>query len=312
MRAEDEVAMEARLAQMETLAKTKQATIAALTIVAQQHRSAAVGGNILVSRSFDERNRFDGAKDAWTDWAVLLISCIQTVSPVLKKGMEHASTSDVPWSASVTDPNVVKESARLHYMLTQLMAGAPLDIVLNTGAGEGLEAWRRLIVEFDPQAATRTAGCIMEILRFHITAETSSLVQCDKLIREHERRTGKGLNGDVKLGVAMSNMTDVHFRDPSVLQSELRSEVADIVRTRAATSPVPMQVDAVWTGRAGKASKGEHGKDTNTDKDTGGKDANTCQDTKRKRLLRSGLAHGGLPVAEVGHGLCKDGRTSVR
>ena len=65
------------------------------------------------------------------------MSCIQTVSPVLKKGMEHASTSDVAWSASVTDPNLVKESARLHYMLTQLMAGAPLDIVLNT-------AWRRL------------------------------------------------------------------------------------------------------------------------------------------------------------------------
>ena len=42
--AEDVVAMEARLAQMETLVQTQQAEIAALTTVAQLHQSAAVGG----------------------------------------------------------------------------------------------------------------------------------------------------------------------------------------------------------------------------------------------------------------------------
>ena len=41
--AEDVVAME-RLAQMETLVQTQRAEIAALTTVAQQHQSAAVGG----------------------------------------------------------------------------------------------------------------------------------------------------------------------------------------------------------------------------------------------------------------------------
>ena len=39
----------------------------------------------------------------------------------------------------------------------------------------------------------------MEILRFHFTADTPSFEQFDKLIREHERRAGEGLDDDVKI-----------------------------------------------------------------------------------------------------------------
>ena len=39
--------------------------------------------------------------------------------------------------------------------------------------------------------------------------------------------------------------------------AELRSEVADVVRTRAATSPVPMQVDAARFDQARQADKGK-------------------------------------------------------
>ena len=41
-------------------------------------------------RSFNKMNRFDGPNDAWRDWALLLMSYIQTVSPALKNGIEHA------------------------------------------------------------------------------------------------------------------------------------------------------------------------------------------------------------------------------
>ena len=48
----------------------------------------------------------------------------------------------------------------------------------------------------------------MEILRSHLAADTSPFEQLDKLVGEHERRTGKGLDVDVKIGVALTNMTD--------------------------------------------------------------------------------------------------------
>ena len=138
-------------AHVETLVQTQQAAIAAMTTVTQQQQSAADGGNILNCRSFSKLNRFDGAMDAWRDWAPALMSYIQTVSPVLKKGMEHAGTSDA-WT--VKDPNPVKDRDRLHHIL----------ILLNMGDGEGLEAWS-LNMAFDPRAATGTAGSIMDLAR---------------------------------------------------------------------------------------------------------------------------------------------------
>ena len=75
-------------------------------------------------------------------------------------------------------------------------------------------------------------------------SDTSSFEQLDKLIQRSQRR-----RGDRR---PMSNMTDVDFRNHFVLQpkrlatfAELRSEVAEFVRTRAATSPVFMHVGAV-------------------------------------------------------------------
>ena len=99
------------------------------------------------------------------------------------------------------DPKLVKES--VHYVLTQLLAGTLLDTVLDAGDGKGHEAWRRLTQELDPRGATRMAGSIMAILRFHFSAVTSSCEQVNKLIREHVRRTGKGLDDDVKTGIAI-------------------------------------------------------------------------------------------------------------
>ena len=69
------------------------------------------------------------------------MSHIHTVPPALKNGMEHACSSEIAWNDSVTDVNMVNDSARLHYMLTQAHRWTSC---LNAGDGKGLEAWRRL------------------------------------------------------------------------------------------------------------------------------------------------------------------------
>ncbi len=43
-----------------------------------------------------------------------------------------------------------------------LLKGTPLDIVLNCGEGEGIEAWRRLISEYDLRAqGSQKAGQVI-------------------------------------------------------------------------------------------------------------------------------------------------------
>ena len=144
--------------------------LAGLTVDVRPSGSLVAAERQEFTRSFNEPNRFDGAKDAWTDWTLVLMSGIQTVSPHLKNGMGHASTSDVAWNACVTDPNLVKESERLHYMPAQLLGGVNfLDMVLEKGDGEGLKAWRHLTLEFDPRSA-----------------DTVYLEQFDELIRVGE------------------------------------------------------------------------------------------------------------------------------
>ena len=52
------------------------------------------------------RWRFDVAKDAWRDEALVLMSNIQSVSPALKNGVEHGGSSEVAWKSSVADANL--------------------------------------------------------------------------------------------------------------------------------------------------------------------------------------------------------------
>merc|ERR1712194_313454 len=227
-------------------------------------------GSILESRSFQKLAKFSGGRDGWADWAPVLLSFITTVSPQLKNAMEAALAVNDAWNIRLEDEAMRVESRQLHYMLTQLLSGTPLDIALNVGEGEGLEAWRRMNLEYDPRASTRTAGGIMEILKHPFTAESASFETFEKLCRAHARRTGKQLEEEIKVGVVLSNMMDIDLKNHLVMQSkrlttfvDVRSEVADIARTRAATGAVPMMVDAIkgkGKGKDGDKSKGK-GKD---------------------------------------------------
>ena len=89
----------------------------------------------------------------------------------------------------------------------------------------------------------------------------------------------------------MSSMTAVDFRNHLVLQSkrlttfaELRSEVVDIFRSRAATAP------AAYAGRCSMAGRGRDGQ-RQENKDKGSEDTSTNQDTKRKCVYCDEVRH---------------------
>ena len=84
------------------------------------------------SRSIKKLNMFHGAKDAWRDWALVPLNYTERRSHQFRM----RCTCD---DASVKDPCLVKDGECLRHMLTQLLAGAPLDIVLIAGGGGGLE-----------------------------------------------------------------------------------------------------------------------------------------------------------------------------
>ena len=93
-------------------------------------------------------------------------------------------------------------------MLTMLVEGPALDVILNSGEGEGYESWRRLVPEYDPRSRVRAAGSVMEIPKHFFTSDASSFEAVDAQVSVHERRTSKANDGDVKVGCVLKNMTD--------------------------------------------------------------------------------------------------------
>ena len=129
-------------------------------------------------------------------------------------------------------------------------------------------------------------------MRFHFTTDTSSFEEFGKLIREQERRTGEGLDDDVKIDVAMSSMTDDNFRTihfvlgPSA-SPPLRSCGARLLTSSEAEQrqlPVLVHVDAAWQG------EGETGKGKKT-RTRGSEDTSTNQDTKQKCVYCDEVRH---------------------
>ena len=81
-----------------------------------------------------------------------------------------AVTSNV----AVINPDSVARSKSLHFMLAMLVEDPALDIILNSGQGEGYESWRRQVLEYDLPSWVRAAGSMMEILSQPFTSDASS------------------------------------------------------------------------------------------------------------------------------------------
>ena len=177
-----------------------------------------------------------------------------------------------------------KSSHFMHMMLA-------LDIILNSGQGEGYETWRRLVLEYDPRSWVRAADSMMNILSHPFISDTNSFEAFDVKVSMYERRTSKAIDDHVKVGCVLKNMTDESLRDHLVLQSKrlttyamIRDEVMDVVQARAATGSSPMLVGALMKDKGkgkGKKGKGES-KDTKRKDDKGKSKKNKTKDSNDK------------------------------
>ena len=228
---------------------------------------------------FSKLDKFRSERTRWHDWADVLQSYISFANADMHTEMTavEGKTAVTP-NVTVINPDSVAVSMYLHLMLTMLVEGPPLDIILNSGHGEGYESWRRLVLEYNPRSMVRAAGSMMESLS-HLSHGIRSNASMQSLNARAEHVKGWMMmkknddddDDDVKVGCVLKNMTDESLRDHLVLQSKrlttyamVRDEVMDAVQARAAIGSSPMLVDALMDGKGkgkGKKAKGES-KDT--------------------------------------------------
>ena len=80
-----------------------------------------------------------------------------------------AVTSNV----AVINPDSVARSKSLHSMLAMLVGDPALDIIMNSGQGEGYESWRRQVLEYDPRSRVACSRLCdgNSLTAFHIGCE---------------------------------------------------------------------------------------------------------------------------------------------
>ena len=81
-------------------------------------------------------------------------------------------------------PDSVEINPQVYVALAELLEGEALDIVQNTARGAGLEAWRKLVRNFDPQ----TVGRKRTLLSRNINPGTVKVHELSRPIEQWEER----------------------------------------------------------------------------------------------------------------------------
>ena len=100
-------------------------------------------------------SEFSGSPEEWRSWAAVFEGYAAATCAGLGAAMERAAAQEVPALNATLEHGDTRLSQQLYFMLLMVIKGAPLQIVLGAGRGEGLESWRQLKERFEPRLRTR-------------------------------------------------------------------------------------------------------------------------------------------------------------
>ena len=130
------------------------------------------------TRMLGRPDTFDGSESKWCDWstvmkayAALCNASLVSAMPVSEVEAQEKRNSDL------RDQLDVEASVALYYMLVLLTRNEPLNIVVTSGAGEGLLAWQRLAQRYDSAAATRLAGLLLNLMNWSFAGDIQSRME---------------------------------------------------------------------------------------------------------------------------------------
>ena len=156
-------------------------------------------------KTIGKPEQFDGVKPPWRDWSVVFKAFTGATNPDMAEAMRDAVRSQSPVLCSVlASADLVALSRQLGYWLIQTCRGQALDVVLNAGELEGLEAWRQLYMRFEPQAVSRYAGQLMGLLSWDFGGDL--MVRLEAFEREislYESSSGEVLTPAMRIGIIL-------------------------------------------------------------------------------------------------------------
>ena len=241
------------------------------------------------TRMIGRPETFDGITTRWKDWPIVFRSYMGAAVPRLTDLMHQVEGSPEPAMNAVLPPEDARASQQLYFVLIMCTKGEPLDIVVNAGNGEGLEAWRLMCQRFEPVAHSRQAGMLLEILAWDFTGDVLLRMEAmERRIADYEK-AGEKLSDAIRVGIVMRQLPEGPVKQHLIMNAErlaqwhvFRNEVCNIRRAQLAVqnAATPMEIGALNKG-GGKGGKGK-GKGRQGDGASGNLKDVTCHNCQKK------------------------------
>ena len=195
------------------------------------------------TRMIGKPDQFDGTK--WRDWSTVFKAYTGATSQVLATQMAEAARAPTAMlNAVLPDDETVQLSAKLHYWLIQTCRGQAMDVVVNAGAQEGLEAWRQLHARYEPLATTRFAGQLMGLLGWDFSGDMLARVEAfEREVSIYEQSSKEKLTDAIRIGVVFRQLPESQLKQHMILNAErlktwaeFREEMLNVRRAQAAVA----------------------------------------------------------------------------
>ena len=209
----------------------------------------------LDTRSLGKPEVFSGESTKWRDSSIVLKSYISAADHNANALLAHAEASREPVLNVALDAASSAISSQLYYVLIMTCRGPALDRVVNSGPGEGLEAWRQLTLANDPQTGTRHAGMLLELLPYSFEGDILARLEAfERDLAKYEQSTGERMPAGIKIGTVVRQSPEGALRQRLIMNMDrfqtwevFKHEIQNVKRAQAAaqSGPSPMNLDSL-------------------------------------------------------------------
>ncbi|CAK0847058.1 unnamed protein product [Prorocentrum cordatum] len=209
--------------------------------------------SLVDTRTLGKPDVFTGEEHKWNDWKVIFKAYCGVVNADLLAGMRLAENAD---EASVQIGDFIEENMRqasqqLRYILLLLCRQHPLTTIANAGESEGFQAWRKLVEYYEPNARSRIAGQLLNLLNFTFAGDVEDRLELfERDLLRYEQRSGEAISASMRIGIVLRQLEEGPLRQHFLLNAtrlagweDFRREVTDIRRAQSAIAPVPVPMD---------------------------------------------------------------------
>ena len=221
---------------------------------------------------------YGGNSQDWYAFKFVFKAYVGVIPPPILTAMDRVEPMTDPVQISSL-PEADKNIARnLSFLLAQVLSGPPLQLMMNIGEQNGLEAWRLLVRSEQSVTGANRIAAMQAILQYKFSPGFDTLEEelrtVESLVKTYRAIFGEEMSDSITQAIIKSQMP-AEIRPHLELQTfgrtaEITSLMSSLSKMRTASTgssaasngPVPMEIG--WVNKKGK-SKGK-GKDKGKEK----------------------------------------------